>query len=178
MGALGVLGLLAGQAWLFPSLGPTIFIRAVTPHEPSARLWNTLLGHGIGVIAGFAALFLFSAQNAPPTLSAETLSASQVAAAALAVGATVALQLALRAQHPPAAATTMLITLGGFKPEGRALLAIVVGVALTAAMGEGARRLHPNRKESGPTGRKADVPDAFERIGHLAYQMRRCLRSR
>lgn len=118
----------------------------MTPHEASARLWNTLVGHTIGVGAGFAALFLFGAEHAPPVLSADVLSASRVAATALAVGATVALQLAAQAQHPPAAATTMLITLGSLKPEGHTLLVIAAGVALVAALGEGARLLHPDRR--------------------------------
>jgi len=118
MGVIGALGLWAGQAWLFPSLGPTIFLQAVTPHEPAARAWNTLAGHAIGVVAGFAAVFLFGAEHAPPALSTDVLSASRVAATAVAVGATVALQLAAKAQHPPAAATTMLITLGGLAPDG------------------------------------------------------------
>jgi len=66
MGAIGALGLWAGQAWLFPSLGPTIFLQAVTPHEPSAQLWNTLAGHAVGVAAGFGALFLFGALSGYP----------------------------------------------------------------------------------------------------------------
>ena len=146
MGIIVALGLWAGQAWLFPSLGPTIFLQAVTPREPAARPWNTLAGHAIGVAAGFAALFLCGAQHAPPVMSTDTLSAGRVAATALAVGATVAVQLAARAQHPPAAATTMLITLGGLKPDLETVLVIAIGVALVAALGEGARLLHPDRR--------------------------------
>jgi hypothetical protein len=146
MGIIGALGLWAGQAWLFPSLGPTIFLQAVTPHEAAARPWNTLAGHAIGVAVGFAAVFLFGAEHAPPVLSTDLLSASRVAATAVAVGATVALQLAVKAQHPPAAATTMLITLGGLKPAPHTVLVIAVGVLLVAALGEGARLLHPDRR--------------------------------
>lgn len=105
-----------------------------------------MAGHAIGVAAGFAAVFLCGAQHAPPVMSAEALSASRIAATALAVGATVALQLALSVQHPPAAATTMLITLGGLKPELDTALVIGVGVSLVAALGEGGRLLHPDRR--------------------------------
>jgi hypothetical protein len=152
MGIVGALGLWAGQPWLFPSLGPTIFLGAVSPNEPGARLWNTLVGHGIGVAAGFAALFLFGAQDAPPALSAEALSAGRAAATALAVGATVALQLLANAQHPPAAATTMLITLGGLKPGWNTVFAIAVGVGLVAAFAEGARRRSPDQRVEAAAG--------------------------
>ena len=148
MGAVGAFGLWAGQAWLFPSLGPTIFLQAVTPQEPAARLWNTLAGHAIGAAVGFAALFAFGAQHTPPVMSTEILSAARVAATALAVGATVALQLATRTQHPPAVATTMLITLGGLKPDLRTGLVIVAGVVLVALLGEGVRLLHPDRRRA------------------------------
>jgi hypothetical protein len=59
----------------------------------------------------------------------------------------VVLQLALKAQHPPAAATTMLITLDGLKPDWETVLAIVVGVLLVATLGEAARLLHPHREK-------------------------------
>jgi hypothetical protein len=143
MGVVGALGLWTGQAWLFPSLRLTIFLQAVTPHAPAARPWNTLAGRAIDVAAGFAALFLFAAQHAAPVMSTDVLSASRAGATALAVGATVALQLALKAQHPPAVATTMLITFGGLKPDWHTVLVIVAGVVLVAALGEGARLLHP-----------------------------------
>ncbi|EYD77710.1 hypothetical protein Rumeso_00668 [Rubellimicrobium mesophilum DSM 19309] len=148
MVVIGLLGLWAGKPWLFPSLGPTIFLQAVTPDQPSARPWNTLTGHALGVIAGFAALFLLHAQNDPPTLSAGVLTGGRVAATALAVGLTVALQLALKAEHPPAAATTMLISLGGLKPDWSTVLVIAAGVVTVAVLGEGVRWLHPNRKDS------------------------------
>ena len=61
------------------------------------------------------------------------------------MGATIALQLAAQAQHPPAAATTMLITLGGLTPDAHTVLVIAVGVLLVAALGEGARLLHPSQ---------------------------------
>ncbi len=145
MAIIGVLGWWAGQPWLFPSVGPTIFIQVVTPNEPAARVWNTLIGHSVGVAAGFGALFLFAAQLAPPVVGGDLLSMSRVAATALAVAATVALQLLLRAEHPPAAATTMLITLGGLTPTTNTVGVIAIGVALVSAFGETARLLHPQR---------------------------------
>jgi hypothetical protein len=37
----------------------------------------------------------------------------------------------------------MLITFGGLKPDWHTVLVIVAGVVLVAALGEGARLLHP-----------------------------------
>lgn len=36
-GIVGGLGLAFQQPWLFPSLGPTIFIHTVTPNQTAAR---------------------------------------------------------------------------------------------------------------------------------------------
>jgi hypothetical protein len=145
MAAIGGLGLAAGQPWLFPSLGPTIFIQSVTPAAPAARTWNTIAGHAIGVCAGFAALFASGAQVAPAVMASGALSPARVAATAAAVAATVGLQLLLKAQHPPAAATTMLVTLGGLKPDWRTVGVIAVGVVFIALLGALVVQRHPDR---------------------------------
>lgn len=146
MGAVGALAFFAHQPWLFPSLGPTIFLQAVTPDAPSAKVWNTIAGHAVGVCVGFAALFLFGAQTTPAAMSADAMSFARVAATALAVGATVTLQLALNAQHPPAAATTMLITLGGLGPSWNTVWAIAAGVVIVSAIGKIVRISHPDHR--------------------------------
>ena len=86
MAIIGILGLWLGRPWLFPSLGPTIFLQTVTPNSRGARLWNTLVGHGVGIAAAFAALFLMGAERAPSVMSVEFLTAGRIAATALAVG--------------------------------------------------------------------------------------------
>ena len=55
-GIIGGLGLAFQQPWLFPSLGPTIFIHTVTPNHEAARRWNTFVGHGIGAADEFKVL--------------------------------------------------------------------------------------------------------------------------
>lgn len=37
LGAVGLIGLAAGQPWLFPSLGPTAFLHAEKPDQPPSR---------------------------------------------------------------------------------------------------------------------------------------------
>jgi len=55
-GIVGGIGLAFQQPWLFPSLGPTIFIHTVTPNQEAARPWNTFVGHVI-TLGGFRANF-------------------------------------------------------------------------------------------------------------------------
>lgn len=137
---VGALAVVTRQPWLIPSLGPTIFLQTVTPGEKAARPFNTLAGHAIGLVVGLAALFACGAAGEPSAMTAGAPTLAQALATALAVGGTVLFQSLLNAQHPPAAATTMLITLGGLKPEAGTLLAVAIGVVLVAALGEVARR--------------------------------------
>lgn len=146
---IAVIGALAWglhQPWLFPSLGPTIFLQTVTPNEAGARPYNTLVGHGLGVAAGFLALLLCGVIGEPSAMAAGMPTAGQVAASALAVGLTILGQIILSAEHPPAAATTMLLTFGGFKPSWGTVGAVAIGVALVTAFGEAARWWHPGRQ--------------------------------
>jgi CBS-domain-containing membrane protein len=53
---------------------------------------------------------------------------------------TIAIQVPLKAAHPPAAATALLIALGGFRLAPRDMTILLLGVLLTAALGEAARR--------------------------------------
>ncbi len=146
MGGIGALGLASGQPWLFPSLGPTVFLQAVTPRAHSTRMWNTLAGHAVGLCAGFMALYSFGAQTTPAAMSGEILSLERVAATALAVAVTVGVQSILKAHHPPAAATTMLITLGGMGPNWSTVSSITAGVLLVSAFGVVIQVSHPENK--------------------------------
>jgi hypothetical protein len=65
LSAIGLIGLAAGQPWLFPSLGPTAFLQAEEPGARSSRFYNTILGHTVGLGAGLAAVFLLGASSAP-----------------------------------------------------------------------------------------------------------------
>lgn len=141
--AIGALGFWSQQPILFPSLGPTIFLQTVTPNESSARPWNTLAGHAVGILAGFAALFLLGSEHAPAAMSAGSVTAGRIGATAIAIGITIAGQFILKAEHPPAAATTMLISLGSFKTDWTTVATLAVGLVLVAGLGELARRFDP-----------------------------------
>ncbi|PYS45548.1 MAG: HPP family protein [Acidobacteria bacterium] len=137
----GLIGLVMGNAWLFPSLGPTAFLQAASPQHPSSRFYNTLVGHLSGIAAGVSAVLVLAASNEPSVLATHQLYPHRVWASGLAIALTLLFQLLLRANHPPAAATTLLITLGGFNPNWKDVSTIIIGGAIIAGAGEIMRRL-------------------------------------
>jgi CBS-domain-containing membrane protein len=131
--AIAVMSLLAyatDQPFIFPSLGPTAFLFFYTPLAPAASPRNTIIGHGIGVLAGFGSLLLFGLQDAGPAL-AVGVSWQRVCAAALSLGLTGGLMVLLRAPHPPAGATTLIISLGLLTQVDELIVLMVAVVLLT-----------------------------------------------
>jgi hypothetical protein len=137
---IGLIGLAFGQPWLFPSLGPSAYMLSEMPRQKSSRFYETLAGHLVGLGAGFLAVTILNAANTPPVVSTEISTVSRVLAAALAVALTLAVSTLLRASHPPAAATTLLVALGSFQTANDALT-VVIGVLILAVLGEIARQI-------------------------------------
>lgn len=137
----GILGLVFHQPWIFPSLGPTAFLQAEQPNAPFSKLYNTIVGHLIGLSTGLLAVFVFHAADAPSVLATGTMTELRVGAAVLSVTLNMWLGILLKASHPPAAATTLLVSLGGFKPNFQSILTIMIGVVIVATLGEVLRRL-------------------------------------
>ncbi|MFL5778636.1 MAG: HPP family protein, partial [Chloroflexota bacterium] len=102
---VGLVGLVIGRPWLLPSLGPSAALIALSPAHPTARLWNTLVGHLLGIVAGFAGIALAGAALAPSPLLQGDLVPSRVIAATIAVALTLLLGALARATHAPATAT-------------------------------------------------------------------------
>jgi hypothetical protein len=149
VGVVGVLALVAGQPWLLPSLGPTAYLLAQMPAQPSGRVYNILAGHLIGLAAGIVAVLLTNAAAAPVVLQTGTISGPRVAAAVLAVGLTLLVTILLGASHPPAAATTLLVALGSLSTSGD-VMNVTIGAAILAVSGVAVRRFRlgewPRRK--------------------------------
>ena len=63
------------------------------------------------------------------------------------------IQPSLRAYHPPAAATALLVALGAYRSDLRTTLSLLAGVAVVALLGEWFQRLRlrdsDGRTESG-----------------------------
>jgi CBS domain-containing membrane protein len=111
IGLLAAVAMISRTPFVFPSLGPTAFLFFFTPRAPAASPRHTVYGHAIGILCGYGALWLFGLQHAPPAM-ATGVSAARVGAAALSLASTGALMILMKAAHPPAGATTLIISLG------------------------------------------------------------------
>ncbi|WP_019143072.1 HPP family protein [Noviherbaspirillum massiliense] len=140
IGIVGVIGMASGMPWLFPSLGPTLALQTAAPDLPGSRSFNVVVGHLIGLSAGFAAVHLTHAVDVLPVTDAHALSGPRIAAAVLAVFLSMIVQHLVKAKHPPAEATTLLIALGNLEPTMRTALTIISGVLIMALLGEISRR--------------------------------------
>lgn len=133
------IGLMAAAAWItgapfvFPSLGPTAFLLFYTPVQPAASPRNTVAGHLIGVGAGYLALALFGLLDAPPAL-ATSVTTARVAAAALSLGLTSGAMVWAKVPHPPAGATTLIVSLGILR-EPAQLAVLMLAVVLLVVQG-------------------------------------------
>ena len=136
--AVGVAAWAIGQPWLVPSLGPTAYLQAEVPAHPSAKFYHVVLGHAIGLAAGFLAVTLFGAWNDPVLLNDHQLTLPRILAAALALLMTILGCLSVKASHPPAGATTLLVALGSVA-SFTAAMSVALGVVLIAVVGEGLR---------------------------------------
>ena len=87
----GGLGILCGQPWIFPSLGPSALLHAYHPSNPAAKFYNTTVGHFLGIAAGYVSVWLWHASQVPAVLSTEDLSVQRMMAAVCAIFITIAL---------------------------------------------------------------------------------------
>ena len=128
IGLMSALALITGSPFIFPSLGPTAFLFFYTPRAPSASPRYTLVGHTIGVLAGYFSLVVTGLTTAGPAL-AVGVTWPRVIAAALSLGLTSGLMVLFKSPHPPAGATTLIISLG-FITKPWLLLVLLVAVMI------------------------------------------------
>jgi CBS-domain-containing membrane protein len=133
------LGILATLAWythhplLFPSLGPTAFLLFYTPLVPAASPRNTILGHLVGVLCGFGFLALFGLADAGPAL-VTGIDLPRIGAASLSLAATSGLMVLFAVEHPPAGATTLIVSMGLIRRPA-ALVVLMTAVVLLCLQG-------------------------------------------
>eukprot|EP01084_Bolivina_argentea_P110248 196912_1 len=114
--------------FVFPSLGPTAFLHFAIPSNPAASPRNTLMGHVIGILSGALSLKvtdLYDHDNA----FMEGVGIQRIFCVSLSVGLTCFLMMCFKASHPPAGATTLIISLGILKTPLE-LLIIIASVSL------------------------------------------------
>lgn len=146
---LGAVGLAAKQRWLFPSLGPTVMLAFTTPGDPSAQPRNAVIGRLVGIAAGAGCLAVFGLTDRPPA-PVGGLTAGYVLAGALSVGLTTLVLVLLRSPHPPAGASTLIVSLGILTSAreiavmvGTVLLVIAAAWALNLLLGVRAEHAAP-----------------------------------
>ena len=129
----GAIGIALQEPWLFPSLGPTLMVMLETPRLPPAHPRSVLVGHAVGIAAGWLALVVMGLQHHPSAVQ-EGLYTKRVVAVCLAMGITALVLQAIRCPHPPAGATTMIVSLG-ILHTGPQLRAMALSVLLVTAVG-------------------------------------------
>ena|GEM_PF-1702521 len=128
------------QPLIFASLGPTAYELVEKPLDRSARAYNIIVGHLVGLGSGFLALYLTQAWQSPNVALAGTVDPARMWAAVLAAVFTTLGTLLLRAGQPAAIATSLLVALGAMQ-TGRDAAVIVAAVLGITAIGEPLRRL-------------------------------------
>ena len=127
---MAALAVLTNSPFIFPSLGPTAFLFFYTPTAPSASPRNTIIGHAVGALAGYLSLVVTGLTMAGPALSVG-VTWPRVIAAALSLGLTAGVMVLLKSPHPPAGATTLIVSLGILRQPWQLVLLMGAVVLLT-----------------------------------------------
>jgi CBS-domain-containing membrane protein len=127
----GLVALITRQPWLFPSLGPMIMLHVEKPDAPESTPRSTLIGHLVALLAGYGFLVGCGLADAPSVLQTG-MSVSRVVAAAGSLAVTALVLVVVRATHPPAGATTLIVSLGLLRTPSQLVVAACSVVILTA----------------------------------------------
>ncbi len=133
MGFIGVLAVWGSQPFIFPPLGPTMFILFAFPMAQEARPRNVLGAHLVGLLAGIAALAVFGLVDVPPDLT--DLDWNRLGAILLALALAIAVIMGLRTLHVPGVATALVVSMGLLsQPEDWAFMIIGVFIVTVFAV--------------------------------------------
>lgn len=133
IGAMAFVAFVTDEPFVFPSLGPTAFLLFYTPMLPASSPRNTLGGHAIGAAAGYLSLVVFGLTDDAPAL-ATSVTGARVGAAALSLGLTSGVMVWARVPHPPAGATTLIVSLGILR-EPEQIVVLMLAVVLLVVQG-------------------------------------------
>jgi len=127
---LGGIALLLDAPFVFPSVGPTAILFFFHPLSPSASPRHAVFGHLIGILCGYASLWLVGLEHSKFALG-QPLDVRRVIAAAVSLALSASLMILLRAAHAPAGATALIVSLSLVTTPIH-LLAIELAVVLLA----------------------------------------------
>jgi len=107
---LGVFAYLLHEPFVFPSLGPAMFLLYFTPMSTMSAPRNVIVGQLIGLGSGYIALLVFGLLGAAPDIF--DLSLHRIAAVVFALTLAFGLMVGLGFPHAPAGASAMIVALG------------------------------------------------------------------
>jgi hypothetical protein len=107
---LSIVAMFTNNPFVFPSLGPTAYLYFFSPLARQSSPRHALYGHGLALICGYLSLVVTG--MALPLGLAHGITWQTGTAAALSLGSTGALMVLFRVSHPPAGATTLIVSLG------------------------------------------------------------------
>jgi len=134
IGVLALLALMSRNPFVFPSLGPTAYLLFFTPLGKTSSPRNTVIGHAIGLVCGYTA-FIATGAGALLFGGHPGIFWPRVLAAALSLSATGAFMVLLDVSHPPAGATTLIVSLGIIsKPSELIIIEVAVFLLVAQAL--------------------------------------------
>jgi CBS-domain-containing membrane protein len=133
---LGVLSFITGQPFLFPSLGPSIFLLGTLPDDEMNYPQRIIGGQYIGAVAGFVSFHLIVGSIEPGVSPALSLEVLRQVFSSFSAGLLTTFGMYLgNVQHPPAYATTLIISLG-FLSSLRGVVVFMIAVLVTVGIHE------------------------------------------
>src|SRR5919204_3327684 len=139
LGSLLAVALSGLWAWLFhepllfPSLGATAFLFFETPLAEVGTPRNAIIGHFVATGAALACLAVFGLFHSA-SVYVDGVTPARIAAVAFSVALTGGVLRLLRAAHPPAGATTIIVS-SGLLADAHQMVAVAVGVLIVTAAG-------------------------------------------
>ena len=125
---------LTDAPFIFPSLGPSAFLFFSHPMAPASSPRNTVLGHLVGGTCGLLSLAVFGLLGERSILITG-VDTPRILAAGLSVALTSGLLVYLELEHPPALATTLILSLGFMRSvPDLAILMVAVGLITVQAI--------------------------------------------
>ena len=139
IGLSGFWAWLLDEPLLFPSLGATAFLFFETPLAEVGTPRNAVIGHFVAIAAAVGALAAFGLLG-DPSAYVQGVTPARIGAVAVSVALTGGVLRLLRAAHPPAGATTIIVS-SGLLAETRQIVAVAAGVLLITVAGWALNRL-------------------------------------
>jgi CBS domain-containing membrane protein len=128
---MALAALATDEPFIFPSLGPTAFLFFYTPLAATAAPRNTIIGHLLGATMGWVSLAIFGLTDEESAF-VTGVTVERVFAAGLSLGLTSSAMILVDAPHPPAGATTLIVSLGVLTELDQLLVLMLAVVMLTA----------------------------------------------